>query len=136
MLKSLSVVNPSELAPVSVLDKCSTLWVFMFIRFGGIRARTLNMKMYFKTTWRWFLTLTHLYDAVRGHRTGSNNSSGNNSGVEDYLDVMWRGKSATHEDRRRRKKWWRSCRWCRGTNVSPLIGSKLAKIVSELDKVD
>ena len=108
----------------------------MSIRFGGIRARTLNMKMYFKTTWRWFLTLTHLYDAVRGHRTGSNNSSGNNSGVEDYLDVMWRGKSATHEDRRRRKSGGVRAGGVGAPKVSPLIGSKFAKIISELDEVD
>ena len=88
------------------------------------------MKIHFKTSWRWFLTLTHLYDAVRGHRTGSNNS-----GVEDYLDVMWRGKSATHEDRRRRKSGGVRAGGVGAPKVSPLIGSKFAKIISELDEV-
>ena len=37
-------------------------------------------------------------------------------------DVMWRRWSAHHKETGRRKKWWRSCMGCRGTNVWPLVG--------------
>ena len=50
--------------------------------------------------------------------------------------VMSWGRSAHHKDQKRRKQWWRSCRGSRGTNVSYLFGSKIAKNRWNLDEVD